>query len=113
MTELKPLFNFDKLPKKMTNSNGLTSMDVISVDQFDPEKLAYIFARAREMREMVRHVGGTDLLKGYVLACLFYEPSTRSRAMCGITLVIEVLPAFFEHMLKLYPSHTPSAVALV
>lgn len=78
MTELKPLFNFDKLPKKMTNSNGLTSMDVISVDQFDPEKLAYIFARAREMREMVRHVGGTDLLKGYVLACLFYEPSTRT-----------------------------------
>ncbi|NKQ36829.1 MAG: aspartate carbamoyltransferase [Chloroflexi bacterium] len=53
-------------------------MDVISVDQFDPEKLAYIFARAREMREMVRHVGGTDLLKGYVLACLFYEPSTRT-----------------------------------
>ncbi len=78
MTELKPLFNFDQLPAKTTNSNGLTGMDVISVDQFDPDKLAYIFARAREMREMVRRVGGTDLLKGYVLACLFYEPSTRT-----------------------------------
>ena len=78
MTELKALFNFDQLPAKTTNSNGLTGMDVISVDQFDPDKLAYIFARAREMREMVRRVGGTDLLKGYVLACLFYEPSTRT-----------------------------------
>ncbi|HFQ92722.1 MAG TPA: aspartate carbamoyltransferase [Anaerolineae bacterium] len=78
MTELKPLFNFDQLPEKTAHSNGLTGMDVISVDQFDPNKLAYIFARAREMREMVRRVGGTDLLKGYVLACLFYEPSTRT-----------------------------------
>jgi aspartate carbamoyltransferase catalytic subunit len=30
------------------------------------------------MREMVQRVGGADLLKGYVLACLFYEPSTRT-----------------------------------
>ncbi|HID54128.1 MAG TPA: aspartate carbamoyltransferase [Anaerolineae bacterium] len=78
MTELKPLFDFDELPERTVNSNGLTGMDVISVDQFDPDKLAYIFARAREMREMVRRVGGADLLKGYVLACLFYEPSTRT-----------------------------------
>jgi carbamoyl-phosphate synthase/aspartate carbamoyltransferase/dihydroorotase/carbamoyl-phosphate synthase/aspartate carbamoyltransferase len=30
------------------------------------------------MREMVQRVGATDLLKGSVLACLFYEPSTRT-----------------------------------
>ncbi|MDX1522480.1 MAG: aspartate carbamoyltransferase, partial [Anaerolineae bacterium] len=55
-------------------------LDILSVSQFDAEKLEYIFARAREMREMVQHVGGADLLKGRVLACIFYEPSTRTSA---------------------------------
>jgi carbamoyl-phosphate synthase/aspartate carbamoyltransferase/dihydroorotase/carbamoyl-phosphate synthase/aspartate carbamoyltransferase len=32
------------------------------------------------MREMVNRVGGADLLKGRVLACIFYEPSTRTSA---------------------------------
>jgi carbamoyl-phosphate synthase/aspartate carbamoyltransferase/dihydroorotase/carbamoyl-phosphate synthase/aspartate carbamoyltransferase len=53
-------------------------MDILSVSQFDKEKLAYIFARAREMREMVKQIGGADLLLGRVLTCLFYEPSTRT-----------------------------------
>jgi len=78
MSELKPLFNFDEMPARSANSNGLTGEDIISVDQFDIDKLRYIFARAREMREMVQRVGGTDLLKGSVLAALFYEPSTRT-----------------------------------
>jgi carbamoyl-phosphate synthase/aspartate carbamoyltransferase/dihydroorotase/carbamoyl-phosphate synthase/aspartate carbamoyltransferase len=30
------------------------------------------------MREMVERAGACDLLKGYVVACLFYEPSTRT-----------------------------------
>ncbi|PID85132.1 MAG: aspartate carbamoyltransferase [Chloroflexi bacterium] len=59
-------------------SNGLTGQDVISVNQFDRDYISYVFARAREMREMVQRVGSADLLKGYVLACLFYEPSTRT-----------------------------------
>jgi carbamoyl-phosphate synthase/aspartate carbamoyltransferase/dihydroorotase/carbamoyl-phosphate synthase/aspartate carbamoyltransferase len=50
------------------------------VNQFDRDKLAYIFTRSHEMRELVERVGGCDLLKGYVLACLFYEPSTRTSA---------------------------------
>ncbi|MFW5941563.1 MAG: aspartate carbamoyltransferase [bacterium] len=59
-------------------SNGLSGMDILSVDQFAPDILEYIFARAREMREMVERVGAADLLKGNVLTCLFYEPSTRT-----------------------------------
>ncbi len=62
------------------HGNGLTGQDVISVDQFDREKLSYIFHRAHEMREMVEASGSCDLLKGRVLACLFYEPSTRTSA---------------------------------
>lgn len=79
-TNLKPLFNFDTLPTPDYFGNGMTGQDVLSVSQFNRTKLDYIFARAREMREMVQRVGGVDLLKGRVLACLFYEPSTRTSA---------------------------------
>jgi carbamoyl-phosphate synthase/aspartate carbamoyltransferase/dihydroorotase/carbamoyl-phosphate synthase/aspartate carbamoyltransferase len=80
-TVLKPLFNLDELaPNNGYLGNGMTGQDILSVAQFDKEKLDYIFARAREMREMVNRVGGADLLKGRVLACIFYEPSTRTSA---------------------------------
>ena len=77
-TKLQPLFNLDELTPPPSVGNGLTGKDVISVSQFDKEKLDYVFIRAREMREMVERVGAVDLLKGFVLACLFYEPSTRT-----------------------------------
>jgi carbamoyl-phosphate synthase/aspartate carbamoyltransferase/dihydroorotase/carbamoyl-phosphate synthase/aspartate carbamoyltransferase len=80
MTTIKPLFNLDELTPPPPVGNGLTGQDILSVSQFDPEKLSYIFKRAREMREMVEKAGGTNLLAGRVLACLFYEPSTRTSA---------------------------------
>ena len=52
--------------------------DIVSVRQFERDDLAYIFNVADEMRGIVRRVGATDLLKGHVLANLFYEPSTRT-----------------------------------
>ncbi|MCA9866842.1 MAG: hypothetical protein KC410_10175, partial [Anaerolineales bacterium] len=84
-TKLEPLFNLQELEAKLNGNgraraNGLTGWDILSVDQFDRDKLAYIFGRAEEMREMVERVHGVDLLKGRVLACLFYEPSTRTSA---------------------------------
>lgn len=75
---MTPLFDYTNLAEKTQMGNGLTGCDVLSVGQFDKQKLNYIFARAREMREMVERVGSVDLLKGYVLACIFYEPSTRT-----------------------------------
>lgn len=74
------LFDLDSMTTPPQVGNGMTGDDVISVDQFDREKLAYIFNRAEEMREMVLVAGGCDLLRGMVLACLFYEPSTRTSA---------------------------------
>jgi len=53
--------------------------DVLSVRQFNREDLEYIFAVAHEMRVMVERIGTFDLLKGKILANLFYEPSTRTR----------------------------------
>ncbi|MEJ5197817.1 MAG: aspartate carbamoyltransferase [Anaerolineae bacterium] len=52
--------------------------DILSVKQFDRSSLEYIFGVAHEMEEMVRRVGSFDLLKGKILANLFYEPSTRT-----------------------------------
>lgn len=52
--------------------------DIISVKQFSRQDLEYIFGVAHEMREMVLRVGTFDLLKGKILANLFYEPSTRT-----------------------------------
>ncbi|MCS6907120.1 MAG: aspartate carbamoyltransferase [Anaerolineales bacterium] len=52
--------------------------DILSVKQFNRADLEYIFGVAHEMREMVERIGTFDLLKGKILANLFYEPSTRT-----------------------------------
>jgi aspartate carbamoyltransferase catalytic subunit len=52
--------------------------DIISVKQFSRNDLEYVFGVAHEMRGMVERVGTFDLLKGKILANLFYEPSTRT-----------------------------------
>jgi aspartate carbamoyltransferase len=52
--------------------------DILSVKQFSRSDLEYIFDVAHEMHTMVDRVGTFDLLKGKILANLFYEPSTRT-----------------------------------
>ncbi len=52
--------------------------DIISVKQFSRADLEYVFGVAHEMRVMVERVGTFDLLKGKILASIFYEPSTRT-----------------------------------
>lgn len=52
--------------------------DILSVNQFSRADLDYIFGVAHEMRVMVERIGTFDLLKGKILASLFYEPSTRT-----------------------------------
>jgi aspartate carbamoyltransferase catalytic subunit len=59
-------------------ASGFYGQDIISVRQFSRENLSYIFDMADEMRAIVKRVGSSDLLKGHVLACVFYEPSTRT-----------------------------------
>lgn len=53
---------------------------ILAVSQFSRQDLEYIMSVAREMRGMVARVGTFDLLKGKILANLFYEPSTRTAA---------------------------------
>jgi aspartate carbamoyltransferase catalytic subunit len=48
------------------------------VRQFDRPQLEYVATVAKEMEDMVHRVGSFDLLKGKILANLFYEPSNRT-----------------------------------
>ena len=59
-------------------TNGLFGQHILSVKQFDQEKLDYIYRVADEMRSLVRRFGKANLLDGKILAVLFYEPSTRT-----------------------------------
>ncbi|KAJ8754858.1 hypothetical protein K2173_015370 [Erythroxylum novogranatense] len=53
--------------------------DVIEAQQFDREILGNIFEVAREMEVIEKNSHGSQILKGYLMATLFYEPSTRTR----------------------------------
>jgi aspartate carbamoyltransferase catalytic subunit len=55
--------------------------DVIEAQQFDRGTLDEIFEVAREMETVERdsHRNPSRLLEGYLMATLFYEPSTRTR----------------------------------
>ncbi|CAN0923434.1 Aspartate carbamoyltransferase 2, chloroplastic [Linum grandiflorum] len=53
--------------------------DVIEAQQFDRETMGAIFEVAREMEEIEKNTRGSQILKGYLMSTLFYEPSTRTR----------------------------------
>ena len=62
----------------MSRLERLRGCDVLGVGDFSKEDLGELFASAKRMRAIVLERGGTDLLRGKVLANLFYEPSTRT-----------------------------------
>lgn len=53
--------------------------DVIEAQQFNRDTLSAIFDVAKEMEKIEKNSTGSNLLKGYLMATLFYEPSTRTR----------------------------------
>jgi aspartate carbamoyltransferase catalytic subunit len=54
--------------------------DILSVGQFTRNDISTVFDVAQAMRTLVSLVGTVDLLKGKLLANLFYEPSTRTQS---------------------------------
>ncbi|MBI4702594.1 MAG: aspartate carbamoyltransferase [Deltaproteobacteria bacterium] len=78
--ELPRLFDRDTLPTRPRPGTAPAGQDILTVAQFGRPLLGHIFQRADEMKVMVERAGGCDLLRGHVLACLFYEPSTRTSA---------------------------------
>lgn len=53
--------------------------DVIESQQFDREILNDIFDVAHDMEKIEKSSSKSQMLKGYLMATLFYEPSTRTR----------------------------------
>jgi aspartate carbamoyltransferase catalytic subunit len=51
---------------------------ILSVQQFDQDALAYVFQVAEEYRQAGRSITAQRPLEGYLMANLFYEPSTRT-----------------------------------
>ena len=74
----EPLFKLDKYQRAAKFESPFYQQDILSVNQFSKDKIDYIFHRADEMMGMCRRRGTCDLLKDYTLACVFYEPSTRT-----------------------------------
>ncbi len=52
---------------------------ILSGEQFTKEELEHILQVAEELRIQVEKKRSLELMKGYLLATLFYEPSTRTR----------------------------------
>jgi carbamoyl-phosphate synthase/aspartate carbamoyltransferase/dihydroorotase/carbamoyl-phosphate synthase/aspartate carbamoyltransferase len=76
--DLTKLFDTSKPKLAPRFKSSMYLQDVLSVEQFDKDSLSYLFTRSEEMAEMVDKYGTCDLLAGYTLACVFYEPSTRT-----------------------------------
>ncbi len=57
---------------------NLKGRDIISLDDLSDGQILYLLKKAEEF-EKIEERGGCELLKGKILATLFFEPSTRTR----------------------------------
>ncbi len=58
---------------------SLKGKDIISLRELKKDEIEYLLSRAEDFEKLLQNSGSTDLLKGKILATLFYEPSTRTR----------------------------------
>ncbi len=61
----------------MVDASSFKGRDVVSMLDFNREEIDFILDKASEMKPLAER--GSDLLKGRVMAALFFEPSTRTR----------------------------------
>lgn len=59
--------------------NTLSGQDILSGGQFSRDQIDHILNVADDFKRKLENTKGLDILKGYVLAALFFEPSTRTR----------------------------------
>jgi aspartate carbamoyltransferase catalytic subunit len=62
----------------MQYSNNFHGRDILSVSQFDRQDLDFLFDLSQQMVQLTTHSGGIDILRGQIMAAIFYEPSTRT-----------------------------------
>jgi aspartate carbamoyltransferase catalytic subunit len=61
----------------LVNADSFKGKNIISMRDFNKDELNFILDKATEMQPLAET--GSELLKGRVLATLFFEPSTRTR----------------------------------
>ena len=61
----------------MVDASSFKGRDVVSMLDFNREEIDFILDKASEMKPLAER--GSDLLRGRVMAALFFEPSTRTR----------------------------------
>jgi aspartate carbamoyltransferase catalytic subunit len=66
------------VPSVVERDHRFAGQHILSVSQFGKDDLAYVFDVAEEYHQLGREVARLRPLEGYVLANLFYEPSTRT-----------------------------------
>ncbi|PGH09723.1 protein pyrABCN [Blastomyces parvus] len=66
--------------QQLLSQSSFKQKHILSVSQFTRPDLHLLFTVAQEMRLGVQRHGVLDILKGRVLATLFFEPSTRTSA---------------------------------
>ncbi len=67
-----------RLPFEAHHDGRFIGKHILSISQFSLDDIAYVFDVAEEFRLILKRVGSLDILKGSILAALFYEPSTRT-----------------------------------
>ncbi|KAH7103491.1 carbamoyl-phosphate synth [Auriculariales sp. MPI-PUGE-AT-0066] len=72
------LASVSSAPSIYTPLPAFNRRHILSVKQFSAGDLYALFNKATEMRVAVEKQGSVDVLKGRVLATVFYEPSTRT-----------------------------------
>jgi len=61
----------------MNGNHNFAGRDIISIKDFSREEIDYILEVAESMEPLAKT--GSDMLRGKILATLFFEPSTRTR----------------------------------
>ena len=58
---------------------NLKGRNIISLRELKKDEIEYLLSRASDFEKILKGEGSTDILKGKILATLFFEPSTRTR----------------------------------
>src|SRR5579871_2506884 len=59
-------------------ANPFFKKHFLSVDDLDKDTLSFLFSEIDAMKEIALTKGKTDILSGKIIACVFFEPSTRT-----------------------------------
>lgn len=67
-----------KSANTQTIDGNFKGKDILSIDQFSPKDIEKVFQIAGKMKKLVINHEKSEILSGYVIGAIFFEPSTRT-----------------------------------